>query len=212
MAGSTSLGVCIQLLSLKSKRLQTTPQHLIQHKFPSFLNLIWWDAQQVTSHINFLEFMAIHFTLQSFLPFLKGKTASILTDNSTSPGYVNRQGGTASWRLCCLEINLWDCSFSHIFLVANSLLGIQNTQADLISRGHLPLHKWELNWTYLCPLLHWRGQSLVGVYATCLNKKCQQFYYRGGGDSLSLRDGHLYPRSQVNSYYTCFLLYPYSRG
>ena len=53
-----------------------------------------WNESEKLLHVNELELLAIKHALSSFLPlFPNMKHLRIMTDNSTSVSYINKQGG-----------------------------------------------------------------------------------------------------------------------
>lgn len=111
-----------------------------------------WLPPFRTLHINILELLATKLALLAFLPLIEDKVVAIFMDNSTARAYINRQGGTISRRLCMLAMEIWDWCIQHIFLIATHIPGDYNTQADLLSRGAIPLHDWEINPAVLLPI------------------------------------------------------------
>lgn len=75
-------------------------------------------------------------------------------------------------------MDLW-CQEHGICVVAAHVLGLQNVIADRLSRSHLPLHEWELNWTYLEPVfMKWEFPD-IDVFAPRSNKKVQSLLLPG---------------------------------
>lgn len=95
------------------------------------------------------------------------------------------RGDSVAQTFCTHGRDLEWCITHHIFLMATHVPGIENVQADMISRGHLPLPDWELNWKYLKPVFQ-RGYSQVDIFATRDSAECQNFCSRGGWPSLPL--------------------------
>ena len=50
---------------------------------------------------------AVWLTLQHFLPQVRDTAVDVLTDNSTTVAYINKEGGTQSPTLCYLALDLW---------------------------------------------------------------------------------------------------------
>lgn len=134
--------------------------------------------------------MAIFLALRSFLPLLHGMVVSVLMDNTTSLSCVNGQGGTVSQSLCCLTVEFWTwCQDHNIFVATAYVPGLQNVTAD---RLRLPVpHEWELNWTYLEPVILQWGFPEIDVFTSKSNKKCSLFCSHGGNDPRSLGDNLL---------------------
>ena len=97
-----------------------------------------WSSAWAKHHINWLELQAVWLTLQHFLPQVRDTAVDVLTDNSTTVAYINKEGGTQSPTLCYLALDLWAWCRQHgIYLVANHISGVRNVLADALSRGKL---------------------------------------------------------------------------
>ena len=106
-----------------------------------------WSSAWAKHHINWLELQAVWLTLQHFLPQVRVTAVDVLTDNSTTAAYINKEGGTQSPTLCYLALDLWAwCRQLGIYLVANHILGVRNVLADALSRGkHNHPTEWSLS-------------------------------------------------------------------
>ncbi|KAF7249177.1 hypothetical protein EYD10_04797 [Varanus komodoensis] len=105
-----------------------------------------WSRLESTNHINFLELLAVFKALRSFEDILHHQIVQITLDNIATVFYLNKQGGTKSWTLARLSMKIWDwCIRRHITLMAVHLAGVDNVQADLLSRHMFTSHEWELD-------------------------------------------------------------------
>ncbi|KAJ1202338.1 hypothetical protein NDU88_006138 [Pleurodeles waltl] len=59
-----------------------------------------WSPEEQMFHINLLELRAVRLALKAFLPSLRGQSVQVLTDNTTTMWYINKQGGVGSYLLC----------------------------------------------------------------------------------------------------------------
>ena len=74
-----------------------------------------WNESEKLLHINELELLAIKHAVSSFLPlFPITKQLRIMTDNSTSVSYINKQGGTHSPMCNKLTIEVWEICIQHV--------------------------------------------------------------------------------------------------
>ena len=81
------------------------------------------------------ELLAVRLTIKHSLPQLLGAAVDVLSDNSTTVAYINKEGGTQSPSLCQLALQLWKwCRQYQIFPVAMDIAGSQNFLADALSR------------------------------------------------------------------------------
>ena len=53
-----------------------------------------WPDQWKSKHINWLELQAVWLTLKHFQDQVRNQVVEVLSDNSTTVSYINRQGGT----------------------------------------------------------------------------------------------------------------------
>ena len=87
-----------------------------------------WSLAWAKHHINWHELQAVWLTLQHFLPQVRGTAVDVLTDNSTTVAYINKEGGTQSPTLCYLQHG--------IHLIATHISGVRNVLADALWSLH----------------------------------------------------------------------------
>ena len=105
-----------------------------------------WPARWQSNHINWLELQAVWLTLKHCQSQVSGTAVEILSDNSTTVSYINKQGGTHSLSLCKLALDLWDwCDLHQITPTAVHLAGEDNVLADALSRGNYCPTEWSLH-------------------------------------------------------------------
>ncbi|XP_078242251.1 uncharacterized protein LOC140708067 [Pogona vitticeps] len=105
-----------------------------------------WSRREQRLHINQLEMWAVIKAVRAFLPLLHGQAIQVVTDNTTTMHYINKQGGTCSLRLLYLAVLLWEyCYTNHIFPVAVHVPTADNQLADALSRLTTQTHEWELD-------------------------------------------------------------------
>ncbi|KAJ1152752.1 hypothetical protein NDU88_005527 [Pleurodeles waltl] len=93
-----------------------------------------WSPEEQIFHINLLELRAVRLALKAFLPSLRGQSVQVLTDNTTTMWYINKQGGVGSYLLCREALRLWSWAKDHrICLIANHLAGVLNVRADSLT-------------------------------------------------------------------------------
>ncbi|KAJ8024145.1 hypothetical protein HOLleu_36791 [Holothuria leucospilota] len=147
-----------------------------------------WSPHEKTFHINILELLAVRRAIETWSRELKGTRVSILSDNSTTVAYLNRQGGTRSLHLC---LETWDllllCQSLNISLRATHLAGEQNVLADALSRGTFSHNEWTLSQPWADYVFHIFGRPHVDLFATRHNCRLPTFCSRPSG-SASLGD------------------------
>ena len=137
-----------------------------------------WSSAWAKHHINWLELQAVWLTLQHFLPQVRDTAVDVLTDNSTTVAYINKEGGTQSPTLCYLALDLWAWCRQHgIYLVANHISGVRNVLADALSRGkHNHPTEWSLHKTVVQLIFeHWPTPH-VDFFASEKNHKLPVFF------------------------------------
>ncbi|XP_069596916.1 uncharacterized protein [Ranitomeya imitator] len=131
----------------------------------------------------FLGFHLDSVSQKCLLPQLRGKDVRILSDNTTTVAYLNRQGGTRSETLMSSATEILNLAESHLTsLTALHIRGENNQQADFLSRHTLKQGDWCLNQQIFRDIVSLWGQPQVDLFATRRNKKVRKFA------SLSLAD------------------------
>lgn len=138
-----------------------------------------WSAEERQSHINALEIQAVTNAVRHWGPRLAGHRVTILSDNTPTVAYINRQGGTRSktlldrtWTLLTL------CHDLDIRLVATHLAGSENTVADALSRGTFRTTEWSLDQTWADYLFQMFDRPQVDAFASTDNNKLPLFCTR----------------------------------
>ena len=104
-----------------------------------------WSVEHRSWHINELELLAAQLAIQSFTKNANRITVQILLDNTVAVSYINRSGGTKSFRLNKITKNICDwCDERLITLQAGHVPGITNTIADAESRSRSDSSDWKL--------------------------------------------------------------------
>ena len=95
-----------------------------------------WSSLESTNHINFLELFAIFLALKSFFSSnTMYHHIGIKSDNSSAVAYINNMGGMTSQFMDQLAIDIWNwCTDHHLFISAQYLPGVLNSNADFMSR------------------------------------------------------------------------------
>ena len=136
-----------------------------------------WDPS-LTAHINYLELIAVFLALKHSETLIQGCHVVIRTDNTTTMCYINKQGGLASPRLDALAHNLmlW-CSSRLASIRALHVPGLQNSGADLLSRGRGRYEDWSLHEVVVAREVWTRfGRLEVDLFASEENAKCSLFF------------------------------------
>ncbi|KAF7247669.1 Macrolide export ATP-binding/permease protein MacB [Varanus komodoensis] len=140
-----------------------------------------WQAHKKTEHINILELLAVFKALRSFEPTLLNRSIQVASYNVVTVFYINKQGGTKSVLLAHLALQIWKwCIPRGITLLMVHLAGVDNEEADTLSRKMSSTHKWELD-DRICRDLFTRwGTPSLDLFATAINLKCRTYCSRAG--------------------------------
>lgn len=107
-----------------------------------------WSTEDKSKHqhINVLELKAALLALQCFAKGLSGVHVRLRLDNKAAVSYVNHLGGTRSYQLNEVALELWDwCLLNNIWVSAEYLPGKRNLWADWESRNFQDSSDWKLN-------------------------------------------------------------------
>lgn len=137
-----------------------------------------WSTRERDCHINWLEMRAVQLALIHFESILLNKRVLLRCDNSTVVSYVNREGGTKSFQLCCLvwEIFNW-CKIRKIVIRAAHIPGKKNVLADDLSRGRqgVRITEWSLKQELVNQIFLRFSTPNIDLFATRENKKLPVF-------------------------------------
>lgn len=137
-----------------------------------------WSPEEATLHINYLEMLCVHLSLQHFLKFLTGKSVMVASDNTTVVAWINKLSGTRSMDLHKLTFTMLSYCFQHnITLRARHIPGRLNILADGLSReGKVIQTEWSLNTSVFRGVcLTWQVPN-IDLFATRHNNKVPTFF------------------------------------
>lgn len=99
----------------------------------------YWTQEEKEYSINVRELMAILFALQLHAQRFQNTTIRIFTDNITALKYVTKSGGTSSILLQDLAVRIQNiCNKFRLLIQYQHIPGVQNIQADYLSRQQIP--------------------------------------------------------------------------
>ncbi|XP_063809669.1 uncharacterized protein LOC135026146 [Pseudophryne corroboree] len=138
-----------------------------------------WSSQEACLHINVLELRAIYNGLRQAENLLRDLPVLIQSDNVTAVAHVNRQGGTRS-RVAMAEATRILCwAESHVSaLSAVFIPGVDNWEADFLSRHDLHPGKWGLHQEVFAEITSRWGLPQIDMMASRLNKKLRRYCAR----------------------------------
>ena len=128
-------------------------------------------------HLNKIELLAIKHVVYSFLPlFPNTKHFRIMTDNSTSVSYINKQGSTHSPMCNKLTIKVSEICIQHLsHLSAAHIPGKHNVIADLASRKFQDSAEWMISTEIFDKLCSIFGIPDIDLFASRLNKQFEHY-------------------------------------
>ncbi|XP_070613470.1 uncharacterized protein [Erythrolamprus reginae] len=139
----------------------------------------WSPADLEDPNINRLELRAVFKALQSFSDMVEGQHVLILTDNVATRAHVNHQGGTRSDRLMQEAHKLMSWAERHLASIrAEHISGIENTQADWLSRTTIDPGEWTLNPEAFQLIVQRYGVPVADLFATQHNRQLPRFFSR----------------------------------
>ena len=136
-----------------------------------------WDSKFQNQSINWKELNAVFLALLHFKDTIQGQEVLLMTDNTSTVAYINKQGGTKSILLTrvALDIMSWtECN--QVNLKARHLPGKKNILADLLSReGQVINTEWMIHPQILSALWKFWERPLVDLFATKHTKQLQLY-------------------------------------
>ena len=136
-----------------------------------------WQPIERQFHINYLELNAAFFLLKCFQSKIKGKHVRLMCDNMTTVACVNHIGTCHSSSCNSLTKDLWEwCTVQKVWIRAAHIPGVDNTAADLESRGINLDAEWKLNPERVKFALDLLGiVQAIDLFASRLNKQMNRF-------------------------------------
>ena len=135
-----------------------------------------WSSDDLEFHINFLELKAVLLASKDFLENIKGKSILIFSDNTSTVYYLNNLGGTHSFELNSLAMEIWNLFRDYnVSCKAQHIAGKSNSHADFLSRfSHI--HEYEISkeaFSEISSLLPFDVE--IDMFASSNNKKLECF-------------------------------------
>ena len=135
-----------------------------------------WRRDEMAWHINRKELMAAFLGLKTFASNLCNAVVELELDNVSAVAHINRQGGTHSFQLCHLAIQVWEWALArHLHLDARHLAGRLNVQADFLSRNVTDNGDIQLNRRVFHLLQEELGPFALDLFAARHNTQLKKF-------------------------------------
>ena len=131
-----------------------------------------WSEEEKQNHINYLELLAVFLGLKALLREVTDSHIQILTDNTTVVSCVNKMGSKSA-NLNTLTKSVWEwCMERKLWLCAAHIPGVENEEADKLSRELHVDTEWKLNSHLLTEALSiLKTQPTIDLFATRTNKQ-----------------------------------------
>ena len=135
-----------------------------------------WKNDLIESHLNILEIKAILLALKTFVNNLQGSHIKIESDNSSAVAYVNHMGGIRSIEMDIIAKEIWNMAFEKDFwLTATHVPGVDNIQADELSRQFNDNKEWKLNPESFKEIVKTFGCPDIDLFASRVNTQLTKF-------------------------------------
>ena len=135
-----------------------------------------WSYSEQDSHINILELKAAYLALQSFCTVRENIHINLQMDNMVAVSYINNMGGRkVELNSLCKQIWEW-CIKRDILLTATHLPGVENVQADRLSRKLNDDLEWMLN-SSIFAAIHsvYNFNDAIDLFASRLNHQLPMY-------------------------------------
>lgn len=135
-----------------------------------------WNLEEKNYHINFLELLAVFYTLKTFFTRSRGIHIEIHSDNVGCVSYIRDMGGMASVVMDRLARQIWEwCTDRNIFLSSVHVPGLLNVNADFHSRNFSDSTEWMLKKEVFSRLCKHFFLPDIDLFASRLNKQIDKF-------------------------------------
>ena len=136
-----------------------------------------WTPEEASNHINYLEMLAVLFSLKAFHKELSGKHVLVRIDNMTAVSDLGKMGTSHSKKRNDLTRTLWEwCLDNNMWITTSHIPGKENTLADAESRKS----RKETEWTLDKGIFHEATKKIhvepqIDLFASRLNYQLKPF-------------------------------------
>lgn len=125
-----------------------------------------WSINDKEHHINYLELKAGLIAVTTFCEEMQNCHVKLLMDNTVAVTYVSKMGGKIE-SLNTLTTSIWKfCMDRNIWLSASHIAGVENTEADFISRHKKSDLEWKLDTAVFDKIIETYGQCDIDLFAS----------------------------------------------
>ncbi|XP_069102164.1 uncharacterized protein [Argopecten irradians] len=166
-----------------------------------------WSYTEQSQHINYLELQAAFLTLQCFCSTKSNIHVRLYLDNTVAVNYINNMGGKTT-ALTTLTQNIWMwCIRRDIWLSACHVPGVQNTEADKLSRSLSDDMEWSLDTSIFERICVQFDTPCIDLFATRVNAKVDTYISYLPDPTAVAIDAFTISWSQYN---VCYAFPPFS--
>lgn len=135
-----------------------------------------WSLEEKSYHINYLELLAIFYSLKAFFGSKSSLHVGIKSDNTSAVAYLNEMGGMSSVLLDSLSSEIWEwCASRKIFITAQYIPGSENFDADFMSRNFTDSTEWMLKSEIFERICGHFFRPDIDLFASRLNNQLPSF-------------------------------------
>ena len=123
-----------------------------------------------------MELNAVLLGLRTFFDQHENSEILIKSDNTTAIAYINRMGGSKSVESEKLATEIWKfCEERHLWILATHNPGVENVEADFMSRNFTENNERNLNHDIFHIIYEKWGYPVVDMFASSLNYKVKSY-------------------------------------
>lgn len=135
----------------------------------------FWNDSEKQCHINYLELKAGFLGIKEFCSTLTNCHVKLYMDNTVAVTYINKMGGKIE-NLNDLTKNIWIwCMNKNIWLSASHIAGVDNIEADFLSRDKHSDMEWMLNKEVFDKIQGIYGVCDIDLFASKHNKQLPRY-------------------------------------
>ena len=136
-----------------------------------------WLEEESELHINVLEMLAIFHSLKALCSQDSHIHILCKTDNRTALAYIRNMGGCRSDQCNDLAKRIWEwCRARDIWLSITHIAGVDNTEADTLSRVFDDQTEWQLDVNCFQRIVeHFKTQPECDLFASRLNHQVPNY-------------------------------------
>lgn len=134
-----------------------------------------WLDEDKENHINYLELKVGFIALTKFCADIRNAHVRLYMDNSVAVTYISKMGGKIA-SLNDLTVSIWKfCMDRNLWLSANHIAGVENIEADFLSRHKNDDLEWMLDRNIFAKVECLFGKCDIDLFASKHNFQFQPY-------------------------------------